>query len=60
MHEWLPQQLGRISGSSELTKAIRYSLNHWKGLTRFPDDGQVVDDLVGRGLWHVHYPPGII
>jgi transposase len=41
MHEWLPQQLERISGSSDLAKAIRYSLNHWKGLTRFLDDGRL-------------------
>jgi transposase len=41
MHEWLSQQLERISGSSELAKAIRYSLNHWKGLTRFLDDGRL-------------------
>jgi hypothetical protein len=41
MHEWLAQQLGRLSGSSDLAKAIRYSLNHWKGLTRFLDDGRL-------------------
>jgi hypothetical protein len=41
MHEWLAQQLGRLSGSSDLAKAIRYSLSHWKGLTRFLDDGRL-------------------
>jgi transposase len=41
MHEWLVQQLGRISGSSKLAEAIRYSLNHWMGLTRFLDDGRL-------------------
>ena len=41
MHTWLSQQLERISGRSELAKAVRYSLNHWKGLTRFLDDGRL-------------------
>lgn len=41
MHEWLVQQHGRISGSSKLAEAIRYSLNHWIGLTRFLDDGRL-------------------
>jgi transposase len=41
MHEWLVQQLGRISGSSKLAEAIRYSLSHWLGLTRFLDDGRL-------------------
>jgi transposase len=44
MHEWLSQQLGRISGSSKLAEAIRYSLNHWDGLTRFLDDGRLALD----------------
>jgi len=44
MNEWLAQQLERISSSSELAKAIRYSLNHWKGLTRFLDDGRLEMD----------------
>jgi len=41
MHEWLVRQLARISGSSDLAKAIRYSLTHWTGLTRFLDDGRL-------------------
>jgi transposase len=44
MHEWLTQQLARISGGSKLAKAIRYSVNHWKGLTRFLDDGRLEVD----------------
>lgn len=44
MHEWLSQQLGRISGASKLAEAIRYSLNHWDGLTKFLDDGRLALD----------------
>lgn len=44
MHEWLGQQLERISGSSDLAKAIRYCLSHWSGLTRFLDDGRLEMD----------------
>jgi transposase len=29
LHCWLKMTLGRISGRSDLAKAIRYSLNHW-------------------------------
>jgi hypothetical protein len=41
MHGWLTQQLPRISGRSALAQAIRYALNHWKGLTLFLDDGRL-------------------
>jgi transposase len=40
MHAWLPGLLGRLSGRSTLAQAIRYALNHWKGLIRFLDDGR--------------------
>jgi transposase len=29
-----------LSGRSTLAQAIRYALNHWKGLVRFLDDGR--------------------
>jgi transposase len=41
MHAWLTEQLGRISGRSTLAQAIRYALNHWKGLILFLDDGRL-------------------
>jgi len=41
MHAWLNEQLGRISGRSTLAQAIRYALNHWKGLILFLDDGRL-------------------
>lgn len=52
MHKWLSEQLGRISGTSELAKAIRYSLNHWEGLTRCLDDGRLELDtnIVERAI----------
>ncbi len=40
MHAWLAGLLGRLSGRSTLAQAIRYALNHWKGLIRFLDDGR--------------------
>lgn len=41
---YLETQLGRVSGKSTLAKAIRYVLNHWKGLTVFLEDGRVEID----------------
>jgi transposase len=40
LHTWLTDLLGRLSGRSTLAQAIRYALNHWKGLIRFLDDGR--------------------
>jgi hypothetical protein len=40
MHAWLTGLLGQLSGRSTLAQAIRYALNHWKGLIRFIDDGR--------------------
>jgi transposase len=45
LHAWLQQQLARISGKSDLAKAMRYALRHWDGLCVFLDDGRVdIDD----------------
>jgi transposase len=41
MHIWLTEQLGRISGRSTLAQAMRYALNHWKGLVLYLDDGRL-------------------
>jgi hypothetical protein len=40
LHAWWTDLLGRLSGRSTLAQAIRYALNHWKGLVRFLDDGR--------------------
>jgi transposase len=40
LHAWLTELLTRLSGRSTLAQAIRYALNHWKGLVRFLDDGR--------------------
>ncbi len=34
-------QVPRISKATKLAKAMRYSLRHWEGLTRFLDDGRL-------------------
>jgi len=40
LHAWLTELLTRLSGRATLAQAIRYALNHWKGLVRFLDDGR--------------------
>ena len=37
----LETSLTRISGKSDLAKAIRYSLNRWEALCRFTEDGRL-------------------
>ncbi len=44
MHTWLTEQLARVSGRSTIAQAIRYALNHWKGLLRYLDDGRLEMD----------------
>jgi transposase len=41
LHCWLQNHVQRVSGSSDLAKAIRYALRHWAGLTAFLDDGRI-------------------
>ncbi len=41
---WLEARLAEISRKSGLAKAIRYTLSHWTGLTRFLDDGRIEID----------------
>ena len=41
---WLRDHVERVSGSSDLAKAIRYALRHWAGLTAFPEDGPIEMD----------------
>ena len=48
---WLMARLEAISAKSILAEAIRYTLGHWEGLTRFIADGRIeigrVDDWRG-------------
>jgi transposase len=49
---WLMERLGEISAKSSLASAIRYTLGHWEGLTRFLSDGRIEVDnnTVERGI----------
>jgi hypothetical protein len=46
------ERLGEISAKSPLAVAIRYTLGHWEGLTRFLADGRIEVDnnTVERGI----------
>jgi transposase len=44
LHAWLETSLRRISGRSDMAKAIRYSLNHWNALTLILRDGRACID----------------
>jgi transposase len=41
LHGWLHAHLGRVSGASDLAKAMRYAIRHWPGLIAFLDDGRI-------------------
>lgn len=41
---YLETELNKVSGKSTLAKAMRYTLNHWKGLNVFLEDGRVEID----------------
>lgn len=47
--------LPKLSPKSDLAKAMRYTLNHWKGLTLFLEDGRIEVDTntVERGMRNV-------
>ena len=51
----IDDMLPRLSPKSDLAKAMRYTLNHWKGLTLFLEDGRVEVDTntVERGMRNV-------
>lgn len=44
LEAWLQEQLPRLSGVSDLAKAIRYAIGHWPGLVAFLDDGRIEMD----------------
>jgi transposase len=41
LEAWLREQYAKLSAASQVAKAIAYSLNHWRGLVRFLDDGRL-------------------
>ena len=41
LETWLREQRARLSGQSQVAKAIDYSLKRWAALTRFLDDGRL-------------------
>ena len=44
LHLWLQLERQRVPDGSAIAKAIDYSLNHWKGLSRFLAEGAVPID----------------
>ena len=44
LKEWLETTLHKISGKSELAKAMRYALSRWPALCRYTNDGRVEID----------------
>ena len=44
LHEWLEDMVNRVSGSSDLARAMRYAVRHWPGLVVFLDDSRVEMD----------------
>lgn len=41
LHDWLKNQLAKLSRNHDLAKAIKYMLRRWGAFTRFLDDGRV-------------------
>ena len=44
LNDWLHEQVKRVSGASDLARAIRYAIRHWPGLVVFLDNGRVEMD----------------
>jgi hypothetical protein len=50
MHAWLEASLTRISGRSDMARAIRYSLKRWDELTLVLRDGRAcIDNSAAEG-----------
>ena len=41
---WVETTLARLAGGATTARALRYGLNHWRGLVRFLDDGRIEID----------------
>ena len=44
LYGWLQDQVKRVSGASDLARAMRYAIRHWPGLVVFLEDGRVEMD----------------
>ena len=44
MRAWFTETLARVSGKSDLARAIRYALSRWAALTRYLADGRLEPD----------------
>jgi len=44
LRNWMEKALGFLSSKSETAAAIRYTLSHWRALTRYVDDGSLEID----------------
>jgi hypothetical protein len=44
LRNWMEKALGSLSTKSETAAAIRYTLSHWRALTRYVDDGSLEID----------------
>jgi len=42
--DWLHNHIDKVSGASDLAKAMRCALRHWPGLIAFLDDGRIEMD----------------
>ncbi len=45
LHDWLHDQVGRVSGASDPAKAMRYAIQHWGGLIALLDDDRIEMDI---------------
>lgn len=44
LKKWLDENVGRTTPSMKIGEAMRYSLNHWEGLTKYLTDGKLEID----------------
>jgi len=49
MHTWMIESVSQIDNKSDLAKAFNYSLNRWKALCRYTEDGRLeIDNLIAE------------
>ena len=44
MDQWLQESLTRLSGKSDVSRAVRYTLGRWPALLRYCNDGRIEID----------------
>jgi hypothetical protein len=61
MHAWLGSSLTRISGRSDMAKAIRYSLKRWDALALVLRDGRdCIDNSAAERVMRPMAPAGAV